>query len=106
MATISASLARRTLSSQLDRAEAGEEISITRRGQVVAILVHPDVLNRRRASDAWLEADRIGVMLESARSQPLRPAAFSAERAQDLVESVNRDRATRYPTAGFDADLT
>lgn len=95
MATISASEARQTLPSQLDRVEAGEEVSITRHGRVVAVLVHPDVLNRHRASGAWLEADRIGAMLDRARSEPLRPATISAERAQELVESVHRDRAAR-----------
>lgn len=95
MATVSASVARQTLPAQLDKVEAGEEVSITRHGRVVAVLVHPDSLNRRRASDAWAEAERIGTLLERARSEPLRRPAISAQRAQELVESVRRGRAAR-----------
>jgi prevent-host-death family protein len=95
MAKISASDARQTLPAQLDRVEAGEEVAITRHGRVVAVLVHPDALSRRRASGAWLEADRIGALLEHARSEPLRAPVISPERAEELVESVRRDRAAR-----------
>lgn len=94
MSTISVSTARQTLPEQLDRVEAGEEVSITRHGRVVAVLVRPDVLRGRRASEVWDEAERIAGLLESSRGEPLRPA-LSAERAEELIEAVRAARSGR-----------
>lgn len=95
MSTISASAARQTLPTQLDRVEAGEEVAITRHGRVIAVLVHPDVLKARRAPEAWSQADRIGGLLERARGEPLRPPALSPERAEELAEAVRAARSAR-----------
>ena len=95
MPTISASTARQTLPAQLDRVEAGEEVAITRHGRVVAVLVSPDVLRAHRAPEAWSRADRIGALLERARSEPLRPPALTPEWADGLVESVRAGRSAR-----------
>ncbi|SHJ79834.1 prevent-host-death family protein [Tessaracoccus bendigoensis DSM 12906] len=89
------SAARQTLPEQLDRVEAGEEVSITRHGRVVAVLVRPDVLQARRASKAWDEAGRIASLLDSARSQPLQTPAISPERAEELVDAVRDERSGR-----------
>jgi len=94
MSRISVSTARQTLPEQLDRVEAGEEVSITRHGRVVAVLVRPDVLRGRRASKVWDEAERIAGLLESSRGEPLRPA-LSAERAEELIEAVRAARSGR-----------
>ena len=94
MSRISVSTARQTLPEQLDRVEAGEEVSITRHGRVVAVLVRPDVLKGRRASKVWDEAERIAGLLESSRGEPLRPA-LSAERAEELIEAVRAARSGR-----------
>ncbi len=95
MSTITVSTARRTLPEQLDRVEAGEEISITRHGRVIALLVRPDVLKARRAPKAWAEADRIAGLLKAARSNPLPRPAVSPERAEELVEAVRDARSGR-----------
>lgn len=95
MATISASTARQTLPAQLDLVERGEEVSITRHGRVVAVLVHPDLLRARRAPEAWSRADQIDVLLRQARDEALRPAVLTAERAEELVEDVRTHRAAR-----------
>lgn len=94
MSTITVSTARQTLPEQLDRVEAGEEVSITRHGRVIAVLVRPDVLRGRRASKVWDEAERIAGLLESSRGEPLRPA-LSAERAEELIEAVRAARSGR-----------
>lgn len=91
----SASAARQTLPAQLDRVEAGEEVSITRHGRVVAVLVSPDALMARRAPETWSRANAISGLLESARRQPLRRATLSPERAEELVEAIRGDRSTR-----------
>ena len=95
MATVTASDARQTLLAQLDRVERGEEVEITRHGKVVAVLVRPDVLRVRRASDAWREADRIGSLLEEAMAQRLEPPTMTAERAEELVAAIRDGRDRR-----------
>lgn len=95
MSKISVSAARQSLPEQLDRVEAGEEVSITRHGRVVAVLVSPDVLRARRASKAWDEAGRIATLLGSARSSPLQLPAISPERAEELVATVQDERSGR-----------
>lgn len=94
MSTISASAARQTLPAQLDRVEAGEEVSITRHGKVVAVLISPEKLRSRRADMVWVRADDIGVQLERARTQPLSPG-IEERRAEVLVAALRADRAAR-----------
>lgn len=95
MSRISVSTARQTLPEQLDRVEAGEEVSITRHGRVVAVLVRPDVLKARRASKVWDEAERIAGLLDSTRSEPMQRPVISLERAEELVDAVRDARSGR-----------
>lgn len=95
MRTISASDARQTLPAQLDLVEAGEEVSITRHGRVIAVLVRPDLLAARRAPEAWKIADSVATRLEAARENPLQPTPISEQRADELVESIRRGRIER-----------
>ena len=95
MSRISVSTARQTLREQLDRVEAGEEVSITRHGRVVAVLVRPDVLKARRASKVWDEAERIAGLLDSTRSEPMQRPVISPERAEELVDAVRDARSGR-----------
>lgn len=92
---ISASDARQTLPSQLDRVEAGEEVAITRHGRIVAVLVRPDVLASRRAAQTIAEADRIGELLDRARGEPLPEPVIPPQRAEELVRAVRTERDTR-----------
>lgn len=95
MSRISVSTARQTLPEQLDRVEAGEEVSITKDGRVVAVLVRPDALKRRRALEVWDEAERIAGLLDSTRSEPMqRPVSISPERAE-VVHAVRDARSGR-----------
>ena len=95
MPMITASVARQTLPAQLDLVEAGEEVAITRHGRVVAILIQPEALARRRAAGLWAEADRIGEMLEKARREPLNVGSISAERAEELIRDIQESRSAR-----------
>ena len=95
MSRSSVSTARQTLPEQLDRVEAGEEVSITRHGRVVAVLVRPDVLKARRASKVWDEAERIAGLLDSTRSEPMQRPVISPERAEELVDAVRDARSGR-----------
>lgn len=95
MSTISASIARQTLTAQLDKVASGEEVTITRHGKVVAVLISPESLRRRRNPEFWKGVDDIGELLEVARSAPLHEHAISAAEAEAAAQEVHRDRAGR-----------
>jgi antitoxin (DNA-binding transcriptional repressor) of toxin-antitoxin stability system len=91
-ATVSSSDARATLPQLLDRVEAGEEITVTRHGREVAVLVRPDNLRVRRAGPALDDAAAVHARLEAARRAPLPERGLSRSRAEALAGEV---RATR-----------
>src|SRR5215469_15980964 len=71
MTSMSASEARAALPELLNRVEDGEEVTITRHGRPVAVLVRPDALRARRAEAALKEAARIHELLAGAAAAPL-----------------------------------
>jgi len=93
---ISVSEARGKLPELLDRVGEGEEVTLTRHGVAVAVLVHPDALRTRRAAAAYAKADELGQRMREARGRPLsRRGVMSAERAEELVAEIDRDRDGR-----------
>ncbi len=96
MNALTVSEARATLPSILDRVERGEEVTITRHGRAVAVVVRPDALRARRVSDVWNEADRIGELLDAARRTSKSAApGLAPGRADELVAQIRADRDTR-----------
>ncbi len=95
MAVISASDARTTLPELLNRVDKGEEITITRHGRAVAVLVRPDALRSRRLGPVLDDAERLDQQLTEARTRPLSDDGLSAERADELAREVRRDRDSR-----------
>ncbi|MBK5224761.1 MAG: type II toxin-antitoxin system Phd/YefM family antitoxin [Acidimicrobiia bacterium] len=96
MTTMSASEARAALPEILDRVLAGEEITITRHGQPVAVVVRPDAMRVRRADRALATAERLRDALERGRTAPLDAAPpITAERADELIDAVRASRAAR-----------
>lgn len=96
MATMSASDARAALPEILDRVLAGEEVTITRHGKAVAVVVRPDTVRVRRADRALADAERLRDILDRARTAPFPDApALTAERAEQLVAAVAAARAAR-----------
>ncbi len=95
MATMSVSEARASLAELLTRVEAGEEVTITRHGRPVAVLVRPDVL-RPRAEVVIEEAARLHEMLMAAAGEelPVSPG-LTTERAEELVSEIRADRDSR-----------
>lgn len=53
MTSVTATQARAALGALLTRVEQGEEVTITRQGRAVAVLVRPDVLRSRRTGDVF-----------------------------------------------------
>ncbi|WP_219416909.1 type II toxin-antitoxin system Phd/YefM family antitoxin [Pseudonocardia nigra] len=92
MSRLSVSEARAGLPEVLDRVARGEEITITRHGTPVAVVLRPDAVRVRRAEQTIDRAREIGAMLTAAREQPLAPAELAVDRAEDLVQAVRTDR--------------
>ena len=91
--SMSVSDARAALPEVLDRVAAGEEITLTRHGRPVAVVVRPDRLRARRAAAVLGEAERIGRVLDLAQGTPLdASSALSPARADELVAGVERGR--------------
>lgn len=89
------SQARTYLPHLVDVVQAGEDVTITRHGQPVAVIVRPDTLTRRRGSSVWDQAERIGRQLEQYRAEPLSAGHLSSHRADDLVRSMRDERDQR-----------
>lgn len=95
---MSVSEARAALPSLLTRVEEGEEVTLTRHGKAVAVLVRPDVLRRRRNAALFEKADELRRMLEDARNRPLpdlTKGGLTPQRADELVAQIRADRDAR-----------
>ncbi len=93
---MTASEARAGLPSLLDRVADGDEVTITRHGRPVAVVVRPDALRSRRAGVALQSAATVQDLLAAGRSSPL-PAGrgLTEARGEELVAEVRASRATR-----------
>lgn len=80
----------------LSRVEEGEEITITRHGRTVAVLVRPDALRGRRADAALEDAGRIHELLTQAAAEPLPEGpGLTAQRAEELIAGIRAGRDAR-----------
>ena len=96
MSSVSVSEARATLPDLLDRVLAGEEVTLTRHGHPVAVLVRPDSLRSRRAERLIDAAARLEDRLERAASRPLAiGSGLSLERADELLADLRESRSSR-----------
>ena len=93
---MTASEARAALPELLNRVEEGEEVTITRHGRPVAVLVRPDALRVRRAGAALDEAARIHDLLAEAAATPLPEATgLTEQRAEELIAEIRASRDAR-----------
>jgi len=93
MGTISSTDARAALPDLLDRVLAGEEITITRHGEPVAVVLRPDALRWRRAEKAFVTAATVWDALEAGRAAPLLPTpGLAADRAEELIAELRMSR--------------
>lgn len=94
--TMTVSKARAALPQILQRVLAGEEITLTRHGEPVAVVVRPDTLRARRASEGLRDADRVRDLIANSRQAKLhRRPALSEQRAVELLADVRAARSTR-----------
>jgi antitoxin (DNA-binding transcriptional repressor) of toxin-antitoxin stability system len=95
MAVMTVSEARASLPELLTRVQAGEEITITRHGRPVAVLVRPDVL-RPRAAVVIEAAAQLHERLMAARDEDLSVSpGLTIEQADELVREIRADRDSR-----------
>lgn len=87
--------ARATLPALLSRVEAGEEVTLTRHGRAVAVLVRPDALRARRADRAMRATQELRDLLEEVRHEPLSRGGLPPGRADELVREIRADRDAR-----------
>ena len=91
---MTASEARAALPQILDSVTDGEEVTITRHGRAVAVVVRPDTLRVRRAEAALDAASAIHDLLQDGRKRTLgsRPA-LSEARAEELIAAARAGRS-------------
>ncbi len=93
---VNISQARAQLPTLIARVQTGEEITITRHGEPVAVLVRPDALRARRDERVVREAAELAQILADARNRPLPPAgSLTAAQAEALTADVRASRAAR-----------
>ncbi len=92
MVTLTVSQARASLPELLTRVEDGEEVTITRHGRAVAVLVRPDVM-RARAHVVIEDAARVHELLDvaAAAELPTEPG-LTAARAEELIRAIRAGR--------------
>ncbi|MGO8958912.1 MAG: type II toxin-antitoxin system Phd/YefM family antitoxin [Streptosporangiaceae bacterium] len=95
MTTLTISQARASLPELVTRVEEGEEVTITRHGRAVAVLVRPDVL-RSRANVIIEAAERVHDLLVTAAASelPVQPG-LTQERAEELLREIRAGRDSR-----------
>jgi prevent-host-death family protein len=94
--TITVSKARAALPEILQHVLDGEEVTITRHGEPVAVIIRPDSLRTRRASELMSDADRVRDLLASSRRARLRArATLTAHQADALLADVQTARSGR-----------
>jgi prevent-host-death family protein len=87
--------ARAALPAILDLVTGGDEVTITRHGQPVAVVVRPDSLRSRRADSALASAEKIRALLAAGRRTSVTAAGLTETRAEELIAEVNASRDRR-----------
>jgi antitoxin (DNA-binding transcriptional repressor) of toxin-antitoxin stability system len=94
--TISVTEARAKLPEIIDRVAAGDEVTITRHGQPVAVVLRPDAVRARRSSPVFAQAAELHEALERARREPRRPRpVMSPEYAEEMIKEIRAGRDSR-----------
>ena len=97
MAVMTVSEARAALPEVLNRVAEGEEVTITRHGRAVAVIVRPDIVwSRSRAEVVLKEAAQMHAVLESIADSELNTGGgISEQYAEELIASIRTGRDSR-----------
>jgi len=91
MSTWNVTDARAHLPEILQRVEDGDEITLTRHGRAVAVIIRPDAVRGRRAASALDAAAQIMTSIEEA-TRSNEPGALSSDRAEELITEIRAER--------------
>lgn len=93
MESLTASAARAALPALLSRVEQGEEVTITRHGRPVAVLVSPDGLRARRVTEVFREAELVHALIDAAKEEPVAQSpGLTTESAEALIAHIRAGR--------------
>jgi hypothetical protein len=105
MGTMTISEARAALPEVIDRVAEGEEMTITRHGRAVAVVVRPDILwSRGRAAEVIIQADSLHTLLAGAGAAAGGGTAggdaegvtgLTERRAEELISAIRAGREGR-----------
>jgi prevent-host-death family protein len=84
--------ARANLPEILDRVAAGDEVTVTRHGLAVAVIVRPDALRTRRSAQTLAEGEQLSQVLVGMKDQPRPDGSLSNDRVEELVAAVRAER--------------
>jgi prevent-host-death family protein len=94
--SVTVSQARAALPDIVQRVADGEEVTITRHGKAVAVVVRPDSLRVRRAGAALEGAALIRDLLAAGKDTPLEAApSLGEERAEEMIRDLRAGRRWR-----------
>jgi prevent-host-death family protein len=93
--SISVTEARAVLADLVARVLDGEEITLTRHGEPVAMLVRPRPAWAERAPDIYEGAERLRKELEAARHRPISDRGISNDEAERWVRELRAERDSR-----------
>jgi prevent-host-death family protein len=88
--TMTVSEARAALPKILESVDHGDEVTITRHGKAVAVIVRPDTLRARRASAAFDVAAGISGVLDRGRAANLGSTPSLTRKQADLIAAEVR----------------
>lgn len=91
--SLTVSQARALLPQIVQRVLDGEEITLTRHGQPVAVVIRPDRLRARRAEAALSRAAEVHEAIATGRTRPL--GRISPSTAKGTLRDVKLSRAAR-----------
>lgn len=96
MTEMTVSEARAALPLVLELVDRGEEVTLTRHGRPVAVVVRPDLLRARRISDASERAQQVADLLAQGGSQVIElDNGLIDGRAEERVRQLRADRDVR-----------
>ena len=88
--------ARAALPEVLNRVEAGEQVTITRHGRAVAVVVRPDIIwSLSAASEVTAQAEQLERIIQAAGERERPSGGLSIEYAEELVAHIRAGRESR-----------
>ena len=91
MSTWNVTEARAHLPEILQRVEAGDEVTLTRHGRAVAVIVRPDAVRSRRATPAVEAAAQLLASIDVAVTTSA-PPGLAPDRAEEMVAAIRSER--------------